>query len=107
MIMKSVELNEETRQFRAVDVEVQVDMANESQGEKHSADVIGDASEATSFVPSEKLGSSTSKASVADKQRSTAVEILYARSIEGEIDHEKLTREIIARFPKILAELAK
>ena len=82
-------------------------MANEAQGEKHLADVIGDTSEATGFVPSEKLASSTSKASVAGKQPSTVGKILYARSIEGEIDHEKLTREIIARFPKILAELAK
>lgn len=30
-----------------------------------------------------------------------------ARPVEGEIDHAALTQEIIARFPKILAELAK
>jgi hypothetical protein len=30
-----------------------------------------------------------------------------ARSIAGEIDHNALTREIIARFPKILAALAE
>jgi len=82
-------------------------MANKSRGEKHLADVIGKVSEGTAFVPSEKLASSTSKASVAGSQGSTVGEILHARSIEGEIDHEKLTREIIARFPKILAELAK
>ncbi|HJU16672.1 MAG TPA: hypothetical protein VJ770_09385 [Stellaceae bacterium] len=27
--------------------------------------------------------------------------------VVGEVDHEALTREIIARFPKLLAELAK
>jgi hypothetical protein len=81
-------------------------MANESRGEKHLADVIGNVSEATA-VPSEKLASTTSKSSVVEKQQSTVGEILYARSIEGVIDHEKLTRGIIARFPKILAELAK
>jgi hypothetical protein len=41
------------------------------------------------------------------EQAATAEEVRRARPIEGEIDHEKLTREIIARFPKILAELAK
>ena len=81
-------------------------MANESRGEKLVADVIS-VSEGTGFLPGEKIESSTSKASVEGKQQSTVGEILYARSIEGEIDHEKLTREIIARFPKILAELAK
>ncbi|HTV45953.1 MAG TPA: hypothetical protein VMF05_11600 [Stellaceae bacterium] len=34
-------------------------------------------------------------------------EILRARPVEGEVDHGALTREIIARFPNILAELAK
>lgn len=33
--------------------------------------------------------------------------ILRARPVAGGIDHAELTREIIARFPKILAELAK
>jgi hypothetical protein len=33
--------------------------------------------------------------------------VLRARPVEGEIDHTQLTREIIRRFPKILAELAK
>lgn len=32
---------------------------------------------------------------------------MRARPVEGEIDHEELTREIISRFPKILSELAK
>ena len=30
-----------------------------------------------------------------------------ARPVQGEVDHGALTREIIARFPKILAALAK
>jgi hypothetical protein len=33
--------------------------------------------------------------------------MLRAHPVEGEIDHAELTRQIIARFPKILAELAK
>ena len=33
--------------------------------------------------------------------------VLRARPIEGEVDHSALTREIIAKFPKILAALAK
>ncbi|HZU88683.1 MAG TPA: hypothetical protein VE993_05435 [Stellaceae bacterium] len=33
--------------------------------------------------------------------------ILRARPVADAIDHSALTREIIARFPKILAELAK
>jgi hypothetical protein len=32
---------------------------------------------------------------------------LHAHPVEGDIDHEALTRQIIARFPKILAALAK
>ena len=39
--------------------------------------------------------------------RHTPREVLRARPIVGDIDHEALTREIIARFPKILAALAK
>ena len=34
-------------------------------------------------------------------------EPLRARPIEGEIDHEALSREFIARFPKLRAALAK
>ena len=37
----------------------------------------------------------------------SAVEILCARPVEGDIDHEAVTREIIERFPKILAALAE
>jgi hypothetical protein len=33
--------------------------------------------------------------------------ILLARPVAGDIDYTELTREFIARFPKILAELAK
>lgn len=43
---------------------------------------------------------------LADERR-TSSDILRARPVDGEIDHEALSREIIARFPKILAELAK
>ena len=41
------------------------------------------------------------------KQRVAPTAVLRARPVEGEVDHEGLTREIIARFPKILAALAE
>jgi hypothetical protein len=44
---------------------------------------------------------------LADQRRVASGEILRARPVAGDIDHETLTREIIARFPKILAALAK
>jgi hypothetical protein len=34
-------------------------------------------------------------------------EVLRARPVKGKIDHEALSREFIARFPKIRAALAK
>jgi hypothetical protein len=34
-------------------------------------------------------------------------EVLRARPVKGKIDRAALTREIIARYPKILAALAK
>lgn len=34
-------------------------------------------------------------------------QVTRARPVKGKIDHEALTREIIARYPKILAALAK
>lgn len=40
-------------------------------------------------------------------KRSAGGKLLRARPVGGEIDHAGLTREIIARFPKILAELAR
>jgi len=43
---------------------------------------------------------------VADRQSDTPG-VLRARPVEGDIDHETLTREVIARFPKILAALAR
>jgi hypothetical protein len=45
--------------------------------------------------------------SQAAPQTETALPILRARPVKGKIDHEALTREIIARYPKILAALAK
>jgi hypothetical protein len=41
------------------------------------------------------------------KQRVAATAILRARPVEGDVDHEALTRELIERFPKILAALAE
>jgi hypothetical protein len=43
---------------------------------------------------------------LAAKRRPADV-VLRARPVEGEVDYEELSREIIDRFPKILAELAK
>jgi hypothetical protein len=40
-------------------------------------------------------------------ERSPADRVLRARSVEGEVDHEALSREFMARFPKIRAALAK
>lgn len=40
-------------------------------------------------------------------ERSPADSVLRARSIEGEIDHEALSREFMERFPKIRAALAE
>ena len=43
----------------------------------------------------------------AAKQRSDEKKIMRARPVEGEIDYAELSRDTIARFPKILAALAK
>ena len=40
-------------------------------------------------------------------QRRDEKNILRARPVKGEIDHAALSREFIARFPKIRAALAK
>jgi hypothetical protein len=39
--------------------------------------------------------------------RTAAKDYGHARAAGGEVDHATLTRRIIARFPKILAALAK
>jgi hypothetical protein len=44
---------------------------------------------------------------LASERRIAVCGILHAHPVEGEIDHEMLTSEIVARFPKILAALAK
>jgi hypothetical protein len=41
------------------------------------------------------------------KQRPAEKQILRARPIEGEVDWAELSREHIARFPKILTKLAQ
>jgi hypothetical protein len=41
------------------------------------------------------------------KQRVAPTAILRARPVEGAVDHEALSREFIARFPKIRAALAE
>ena len=43
----------------------------------------------------------------AAKQRPDEKKILRARPVKGEIDYAELSRDTIARFPKILAALAK
>lgn len=44
---------------------------------------------------------------LAARRRTAPAELLRARPVKGKIDHEALSREIIARFPKILAALAR
>ena len=44
---------------------------------------------------------------LASERLGSPSEVLRARPLEGDIDHETLTREIVARFPRILAALAK
>jgi hypothetical protein len=44
---------------------------------------------------------------LADERRTAAETIRHARPVEGDIDYEALTQEIVARFPRILAALAK
>ena len=41
------------------------------------------------------------------EQCAGATAVLRARPVEGEVDHEVLSREIIQQFPKILAALAE
>jgi hypothetical protein len=40
-------------------------------------------------------------------ERRTSGKVLHARPIEGEVDHEALSREFMTRFPKIRAALAE
>jgi hypothetical protein len=51
--------------------------------------------------------SETDPNAAAAPRQPTPEEVLCARPVEGEIDHKALTQEIMARFPKILAALAK
>jgi hypothetical protein len=44
---------------------------------------------------------------LAAERRDSGDKILRARPVEGEVDYAELSREIIARFPKILAALAE
>jgi hypothetical protein len=44
---------------------------------------------------------------LASERRSQSVKVLRAKPIEGVIDYAELTRETMAKFPKILAALAK
>jgi hypothetical protein len=44
---------------------------------------------------------------LAARQRAGVAEVLHARPLTGDIDHGALSREFMARFPKIRATLAK
>jgi hypothetical protein len=44
---------------------------------------------------------------LASERRSDSAKVLRAKPVEGEIDYAELTRETMAKFPKILAALAK
>ncbi|MGH7047722.1 MAG: hypothetical protein ACREE2_15175 [Stellaceae bacterium] len=107
MIMKLVELNEATGEFRA---EVASDISKGPQSKKTSGDVMGNTHKVTRMVLPEAPKSGNSLESAAVDRHSTQPgkeDVLRARLVKGEIDHRELTREIISRFPKILTELAK
>ena len=44
---------------------------------------------------------------LASERRTEVDEVLHARPMQGHVDHEALSREFIARFPKIRAALAR
>jgi hypothetical protein len=44
---------------------------------------------------------------LASERRGDSDKVLRARPVAGDIDYAKLSREFIAKFPKILAALAK
>jgi hypothetical protein len=44
---------------------------------------------------------------IAEKRRVSAAKALRARPLQGEVDHDALSREFMARFPKLRAALAK
>ena len=44
---------------------------------------------------------------LASERRDSPTKILHARPVVGDIDHDALSREFMARFPKIRAALAK
>jgi RNase P protein component len=50
---------------------------------------------------------STMLAQQAAERRSPGDKVLHARPVKGEVDHEALSREFMARFPKIRAALAE
>jgi hypothetical protein len=43
---------------------------------------------------------------LAAQRRDEAVDVLRAQPVAGEVDHAELSREFMARFPKIRAALA-
>jgi len=47
------------------------------------------------------------KKPAAQQKQASGEAVLRARPVEGDVDRAMLTRRIIARFPKILAALAK
>jgi hypothetical protein len=44
---------------------------------------------------------------LAASKKTASLEITRAKPVEGEVDHEALSREFMARFPKIRAVLAE
>jgi hypothetical protein len=56
-------------------------------------------------APYQKLSGQLLDLAVA--RRSEAAKVLRAKPVHGEVDHEALSREFIARFPKLRAALAK
>lgn len=57
--------------------------------------------------PAHDADQSAAAAEVSRPEEEKQKKIRHARPVAGEIDHEALSREFMARFPKIRAALAK
>jgi hypothetical protein len=55
----------------------------------------------------DRIDRDETSATAAEKQHPDEKEVLRADPVKGEVDYARLIRDTIARFPKILAALAK
>ena len=107
MIMKLVELNEQTGEFRAVNFETSSNILRGSQGEEGSVSALGNVRHARRKALQENLIGRDARESAAAGRRVAAGEVLRARPVAGEINFAELSCEHIARYPKIRARLAE